>query len=241
MQLVVDSQAGGCSEIARVGISDQNNAWWYVGGYVEDSAPVAQAAPGRTMSPPSNSRLVKTARSGDLASQYLVDQQGGLFRMVGNQKCQITSGVSDVKIPAHTADPSMAYFVAGNTLFALDPGQPSGSCPKASKRKLVDDVAQFSLVSSSQSDLVMVALDRSGRLSMWDSAGDRTFLDGVSDFALNSCFGARGKAFSTYVGFAIDDSGNVTKLSGTIAGAPRPDGRSYSSLDEFRRGNRVCQ
>ncbi len=208
------------------------------------------AAPAALADHPSD-LVLKTARRGDPASSYALKSDGSMFRTIGNQLCQVTAHVEEMKIAQHPSDSTAAYFVRDGALVALQTPTPddvaTGGCPKAATTELVHQLARaggsyvYKLVDRSDTPISLIAEDASGRVTAWDRDGVAVYVDGVVDVKMNSCFGAKKKSFSSYVAFAIDGSGHVSKLGGKDPRKSKLDPAIYSSLAQFEATNHVCR
>jgi hypothetical protein len=193
-----------------------------------------------------NYRECKNARTSDPADQYLLENDGDLFRAIGNQLCQITSGVTEFKISQHRDDAAVLYYLKDNDLYVVHPqATTGGNCPPVSKKKIMDDVDKYSVVSNTNSTIVNVALNKSGRLVAWDNTHPVYEDTGVSEYLMNQCFGTRGKSFSSYVLFSIDRSGVVTKVKvedgASRYNQSRDTNANYRSIQDFKERENVCE
>jgi hypothetical protein len=184
---------------------------------------------------------VKNARQGDIATQYgLLD--GNLFRVIDGQRCQVSDRVTDLKIPHHAGDPAVAYYVRDGALYAVELGARSAEgCPRTAKHKVVDEVRNFWLAPGGSSSVTSLVRHGHDVLSVWDHNGDHRELTGVTSVAMNSCFQAAGKAFSSNIAFSIDAAGFVTKIGRHLTDIKRDDSKSYRDIAGFVSSNRVCQ
>src|SRR5687767_14132592 len=85
----------------------------------------------------------KTARKGDVASKYTLHENGGLFRQIGKNTCQVSTDVYDFKIAQHPDDPTAVYVIKKGGLFALVPSpvdRGATNCPPARLDSLVPGV-----------------------------------------------------------------------------------------------------
>ncbi len=195
--------------------------------------------------------VTKTARKGDPASSYALAGDGSMFRTIGDQRCQVTSRVEEMKIAKHPSDSTAAYFVRDGALVALRTPTPddvaAGGCPKAATTEVVSQLARldgayvYKLVDRSDTPISLVTEDTSGRATAWDRDGVAVYVDGVVDVKMNPCFGAKKKSFSSYVAFVIDGSGHVSKLGGKDPRKSKLDPAIYSSLAQFEATNHVCR
>ncbi|MCO5144408.1 MAG: hypothetical protein M9962_15120 [Oligoflexia bacterium] len=189
----------------------------------------------------------KNARRNDLVAQYALKSNGDFFRIMENgTPCQITNGVDSFKISQHPNDAAMVYFERNNDLYVLhNVGANGNNCPKADKKVIMGSVKKYTVTSNTESSIVNVALDTSGRLAAWDN-NKVVYEDSmVVDYSMNQCFGASGKSFSSVVFFSIDPHGNVSKIRpskdawgvfGKVSDAPD----RASSITDWKENNRVC-
>lgn len=184
----------------------------------------------------------KNARSNDVASRYVLEDNGNFFRFVGNQKCQITNNVDSFKVSSHPNDAAMVYFERDNDLYVLHNASRTGNCPKASKKVITSNVAKYNVVSSTQTTIVNLALSKSGTFTAWDNTTPVVSKTGVKSYSMSQCYGVSGKSFSTYVAFAINSAGHIFKVKGKSPGSSNWDTSArYNSVDEFVRKNNVCK
>ena len=187
--------------------------------------------------------IVKPARPGDRASEYELRPDGGLFRRISGHTCQVAADVEDFEIAKHPEDGAVAYFVRHGALHALPPARPWAACPRAEAQQVARlGALGYRLVASPASRVLALVTDESDTLHVVAAGGDAAVVPEVADVALNPCFGAKRKSFSSYVGFALGKSGYVVKIDGKSPAASKPDSsRAYRSLREFQRLNRVCR
>jgi hypothetical protein len=192
--------------------------------------------------------VVKHARAGDVASQYVLRADGSLFRQVGRNLCQVTSDVDDFKVAQHPNDPTAIYVVKKGGLFALTVGEGDrgAECPKAHLDSLISSLDRgggkwlYKVVDRKDTPISLVAQDTSGRVTAWDQQGVAVFVEGAVTFKLNECFGSK-KSFSSYVAFVLDGDGRVSKLGGKDPRKSKADPARYQSMDAFLAKNRVCK
>lgn len=191
----------------------------------------------------------KQARRNDLVAQYALKSNGDFFRVMENGTlCQITNNVDSFKISQHPNDAAMVYFERGGDLYVLNNinGRSGRNCPQADKKAIMSNVKKYTVTSNTESSIVNVALDTSGRLAAWDNNKVVYEDTMVVDYLMNQCFGASGKSFSSVVFFTIDPHGNVSKIRpakniwgvfGKVSDAPD----SASSIQDWKEKNRVCK
>ena len=192
--------------------------------------------------------VVKNARFGDVASQYVLRADGGLFRQVGKNLCQVTSEVDDFKVAQHPDDPTAIYVVKNGGLFALTIGADAreSECPKAHLDSLITALDRgggawlYKVVDRKDTPISLVAQDTSRRVTAWDGRGVAVYVEGAVAFKINECFGSK-KSFSSYVAFVLDGEGRVSKLGGKDPRKSKADPARYRSMDAFLAKNRVCQ
>lgn len=192
--------------------------------------------------------IVKNARKGDVASQYILDASGNLFRMVGNNKCQITNNVEDMKISAHPQDKAMMYFIKNADLYVLHNAERTGQCPKASTKVITENVAhtynkktrentnyRYNVVSNTKTAVVNVVLTESGYLEVWGDVKKLGYQDGVVDYSMYNYYNVKGKPYSSYVLFALTYNGCILKVDGDNVDQSKLDcERKWSSIKEFK-------
>ena len=186
--------------------------------------------------------VVKTARRGDLASRYLLREDGHLFREIAGTPCEITTDVSEFKIAENPSDPTAVYLVKKGALYALTtptPDQAAG-CPKAPLTQLVPALDSYVVVNRKDTPISLVARDAAGQVTAWDAKGPAMWVEGTTEMRLNDCFGTK-KSFGSYVAFAIDANGVVSKIGGKDPRHSKADPKHYRSLDAFLANNRVCR
>lgn len=184
---------------------------------------------------------VKTARHGDLASRYLLREDGHLFREIGGTPCEVTTEVSGFKIADNPSDPTAVYLVRKGALYALATPKPdqTNACPKAELTQLVAAIDSYTVVNRKDTPISLVARDAAGKVTAWDAKGPAVWVEGTTEMRLNTCFGTK-KSFGSYVAFAIDASGVVSKIGGKDPRHSKADPKVYSSLDAFLAKNKVC-
>lgn len=184
----------------------------------------------------------KNARQGDVASKYVLDD-GRLYRVVNGNNCDITTGVEDFKVSQHPNDKAMIYFKKAGDLYALlNTAAPSaGTCPKATKSVLLKGVKKYNVVSSTDTTLVNTALSTSGAFRAGKNSGPAYRQTAISDYALNTCYNQQGKSFSTYVAFLLKDNGEVVRVKGKTPEDSKVVAGRYTSLNQFKTDEKVCQ
>ncbi len=186
--------------------------------------------------------VIKTARHGDVASRYLLREDGHLFREIVGTPCEVTTEVSDFKIADNPSDPTAVYLVRKGALYALATPTPdqAGSCPKAELTQLVPAIDSYAVVNRKDTPISLVARDVAGTVTAWDAAGPAVSVEGTTEMRLNPCFGTK-KSFGSYVAFAIDGHGVVSKIGGKDPRHSKADPKRYPSLDAFVAKNKVCR
>jgi hypothetical protein len=191
----------------------------------------------------------KQARANDVADQYMLEEDGTLYRMVGRNKCAITTKVSSFKVSSHPKDAAMIYFEKEGDLYVLN--NPSGvsrtGCPKATTKKIMDRVKEYSVISNTNTTIVNAALSKDGEFIAWDNTDvvlrtrgtQDVFGVGVSDYQNNNNFGVKGKPFQSYAIFAIDRMGNVLKVQGTQPGKSKWEEGDYRSIKQFKQKHKI--
>lgn len=191
----------------------------------------------------------KAARTGDVASEYTLRPDGALFRQIGKNTCQVSTEVYDFKVAQHPTDPTAIYVVKKGGLFALVPGAADGratSCPPAKLSPLiagverVNDEWMYKVVDRKDTPISLVAQDTDGHVTAWDAKGVAVTVNGARDMKVNACFGSK-KSFGSYVAFAIDRDGRVSKIGGKDPRKSKLDPKRYDSIDSFLAANKVCQ
>ena len=183
----------------------------------------------------------KKARSNDLASEYILDDRGNFFRKVRGNKCQITNRVESFKVSQHPNDAAVAYFKKDGDLYVLHNASRSGQCPKTSKKVIVEDIKKYSVISSTNTTVVNLTLDRNGKFLGWDNKRAVVRAYNVDTYKHNECFGVKKKSFKSYVAFAIDRHGSVLKVKGHNPGSSKWSHKTYDSIKDFKRKERVCK
>lgn len=188
----------------------------------------------------------KDARSNDVASNYALDKNGGLYRFVNGNKCQITSNVADMKISMHPQDKAMMYFSKESNLYVLN--NPTGEelrkqCPKAKTSIIMSNVSKYNIVSNTNTVIVNVALSTSGKFVAWENSDIVFKADGIAEYSMNSCFGAKDKKFTTYVAFLRTAIGGIIiKVKGKNPAASKADdSKYYYDITKFKSENNVCK
>jgi hypothetical protein len=189
--------------------------------------------------------VTKQARSNDVASEYLLKDNGDLFRVIRGRKCQVTTNVVDFKVSQHPNDVAMIYYVRDeNTpnLYVLHETDRFGDCPKTSKKLILADLMKksgdykFSVVSNTNTTIVNVALSRRGDFIAWDNTNSVLSAENVEDYTMHQKFGVSGAPFSSYVLFAINHRGQVLKVKGNAPRGSKWDtSETFNSLKEFKQ------
>lgn len=190
-----------------------------------------------------NAQEVKQARNNDVASKYVLESDGDFFRYVNGNKCQITNDVQSFKVSQHPRDAAMVYFEKGNDLYVLNNASMTGNCPKAEKKVIMSSVKKYTVVSTTDTEIVNMALSNGGRLTAWENKSVVFSADNIESYKHNDCYGQSGKSFNTFVAFAIKYSGRVVKIRGGANGRAVEgvtDDSYYSDLADFTRSNNVC-
>ena len=193
--------------------------------------------------------VVKQARKGDVASQYVLRPNGALYRQIGAQLCQVTSDVDDFKIAQHPNDPTAVYLVRKGALEALTvqgDADRAAACPKAQLQTLIPALDRaggawvYKVVDRKDTPLSLVAQDTNGRVTAWDDRGVAVSVEGAVEVEMNPCFGTK-KAFGSFVAFVRDRAGLVSKIGGKDPRKSKADPARYGSLDAFKAKNNVCR
>jgi hypothetical protein len=186
--------------------------------------------------------VTKTARRGDVASRYLLRNDGHLFREIAGTPCEVTADVAEFKIADNPSDPSAIYLVRKGALYALATPTPdqTKSCPKAELTQLVPAIDSYTVVNRKDTPISLLARDASGKVTAWDAKGPAVWVEGTTQMRLNKCFGTK-KSFGSYVAFAIDSNGVVSKIGGKDPRHSKADPKHYASLDAFLAKNKVCR
>jgi hypothetical protein len=75
--------------------------------------------------------VVKQARRGARATVYELRPDGGFYRRIRGNLCQVSSDVREFKIAQHPSDTSMAYYVREGALHSRTVPRDQWSCPPA--------------------------------------------------------------------------------------------------------------
>ncbi len=186
----------------------------------------------------------KNARSNDVAYKYELESDGDLFRYIrgSNQRCQVTNNVSSYKISRHKNDAAVIYYVRYGDLYYLkntDNGY--GSCPKAVKKVLMENVKKYTVVSNTNTKIVNIALNHSGKLVAWGNTTKEFEAYRVNKYVNNTCYGSNGKSFKSYVAFAITYGGQVIKIKGQSSRSSKTTQETYYSVQDFKKKQNVCK
>jgi hypothetical protein len=192
-----------------------------------------------------------SVRKSETVKQYLLTKSGDLYATLkrGNALCQITSDVDDFKVSQHPNDAAMIYYTRDNDLYVLNKQavNADGDCPKTKKHVIMANVVEHKIATNTDTTIVNAALDKFGKLVAWDNK-KAVYTDyGVSDFQMNSCYGVKGKSFSSYVMFTIDYAGFVTKVKGESSGtyfqyiSDKSTKGRYKDITGFKNKENVCQ
>ncbi len=197
---------------------------------------------------------VKAARSNDVATKYILKDNGDLFRVmkVTGLTCQVTSAVQDMKVSQHPNDAAMIYYIKDSNLYYLQNAEISYNCPKSIKKVLLQDIKRidgkfkYGIVSSTKSDIVNVALTYNGKFVVWVDTRSLYTAYSVSNYKMNPCFGEAGKRFSRTSVILISRDGVVTRLEGKRSNsgdlsAETDHSRRYSNIEEFVRAKQMCK
>ncbi|MFK7826132.1 MAG: hypothetical protein AB8G05_18410 [Oligoflexales bacterium] len=163
----------------------------------------------------------KQARKNDLAQSYLLEDSGNLFRMVKGNKCQITNNVSSFKVSQHPNDLAMIYFEKAGDLYMLrNAVDRSGKCPKAEKKLLLKSVKKYSIIPSTKSIIVNIALSNSGELRAWSNDKVIVSHQNVSKYKVNPTFGKSGDENTDTIAFIIDSNNDSYTINGKLEAKP---------------------
>ena len=187
----------------------------------------------------------KAARSNDVASKYVLSASGKFSRIMKKSglKCDITTNVSEFSVSGHKADLAMAYFKKEGNLHVLNNARGDMSqCPKTTQVMIVTAVKKYTVVSNTSDDSVIVnlTLDKAGNFKAWDNERAVLAVRNVKDYVNNTCFGKKGASFSSYTAFALKYDGSVVKVKGGEV-ERTTDSAYYTSLQDFKAANRVCE
>lgn len=186
----------------------------------------------------------KSARENDVATKYILEDDGDFFRMVKGKKCQITTNVDNFKISAHKNDVAMLYFKKDGDLHILrnNKSEAGKDCPKADVKVLVKGIKKYTVVSnaSATTEIVNLTLDHSGKLLGWDNTKAVITATNIKTYQNNECFGAKNKSFKSYAAFAISNSGRIVKIKGNEIDK-KVDPNRYTDIEDFIRHNNVCE
>lgn len=232
-----------------------------------DLLPSAAESPAQAQAPSSAATasivLEKRDRFGNL---YRLDSLGNLYRYFGGTlKCQVTNQVMDFKMNMHPADEGVAYLVrneglSNGVLYALmdSPQYGLSQCPKSfkvralggltgyvnDKYKIVSNLNDYQLGTSA----TMLAINGSGELVGWRGRS-RVFQNSAtvrySDLVMNTCYGSRGKSYSSYVAFTLEKGSGlyhrVAKIKGrNTVQESKFDTRTWRSIQDFKAYYGVC-
>ncbi len=195
--------------------------------------------------------ITKKARSGDVASEYTLEEDGDLFRQIGKHRCQITTNVQEFKISKHPGNTAMIYFVKNDDLYVLHNAEQTGQCPKANRTKILDDVAKvggkwrYTMVNTTKTTIVSAALSSAGggTFTAWNNDEPVLETSNIENYLMNVCYGTPGKRMTTYVAFLLTKDNKIVKVrgKGSQAGQTVVDNtRTYESVQEFKQVNKVC-
>jgi len=185
----------------------------------------------------------KMARANSGVDEYLLATDGLLFAKInklGGRLCQVTNGVTDVKISLHPMDAASAYFVRMGDLYVSNPVRVGYECPAMSHKVIMRNVKKYSVVSNPRTTIVNTALSTSGEFTAWDNVRPVYQEFSIADYSMNLNYGekinGRGVPYSSYVAFTIDNFGFVTKIKGEGAALikSKDANRRFSSIAEFK-------
>lgn len=183
---------------------------------------------------------VKQARDNDVASEYTLKANGDLFRTVRGTQCQVTNNVDSLKISQHKDDAAMIYFEREDDLYVLHNSDRAYPCPKASKKVILANVQEYSVVSNEHTTIVNAALSKSGKFVAWDNTKPVLTQSSVVDYSMHGKFNVKGAPFNRYVLFAINSTGYVLKVDGDHPQSSKWDSsRKYYNLKEFKNKNNI--
>lgn len=196
---------------------------------------------------------VKRARANDIVDEYILEDSSKLVRRIGKLKCDVTTKVVDFKISMHPKDDAMMYFIKEGDLYELhNTGAATpGQCPKAEVVLAMKNVAKidgkykYNVVSSTNTKIVNMALDKEGNLKAWDNEKLVLTQNGVADYKMNICNDQPGAAFSRYVAFAEDAYGRILKVDGDKPEESKFSPESYlysgNAIKDFKDREGVCK
>lgn len=193
----------------------------------------------------------KKARSNDLASEYILKDNGDLFRIIksNGNKCQITNRVQDFKVSQHPRDAAMIYFIKNGDLYVLNNNwQSRKPCPEAITKsimsgvKKIDGKYKYTVVSNTDTEIVNLALDDSfsRQFVAWDNKKVVFKSGNVVDYQNHGKYGVRGAPFSSYVAFALTRDRCIIKVKGKDPENSKADcSRYFDSIREFKEVNGI--
>ena len=193
----------------------------------------------------------KEARKSDTADRYMLGHDGTLYRRINGANCAVTSGVKDFKISQHPNDVAVIYYRKNGDLYMVNKDKERrtrGQCPSAegNTKKLMSNVKKYTVTSNTDTTIVNAALSKSGQFSAWDNVQVVYSDINVDDFTMNSCFGAKGKSFSSYVLFTLDRYNNISKVKVNkeykyLRDDSKVNRERFDSISDFKDRNKVCE
>lgn len=190
----------------------------------------------------------EVSRSGDLAQAYFQTEKGTLYRFT-DRRCRIAWRVDDFKT-ATAGDRAGVYFRYKGNLWELDPSSAAeGGCASARPRYLLKNVGwgEYQVLNAdseaSQAAAKLIARSQDGRLLIW--SGEKgpahpplVYLEGVTAYRVNPCFGEADRRLSEYVAFALK-GGEILAFRATGEATSFND-RAYRDFASFIRSQKLC-
>lgn len=179
--------------------------------------------------------IVKKARKNDVASEYVLDHRGQLFRTVKGRQCKVADGVTHMKVSQHPEDTAVLYFERDHDLYVLHNTRAWWfGCPRTSQKLILKNVKKFNVVGSIHTKIVNVALSKAGQFHAWDNHVTKMTVNGVQEYRMNQGYGVKGKPFSSYVSFLYGEQGKIFKLKGKMIKESKWEPKKrYRSLKDF--------
>lgn len=192
----------------------------------------------------------KEARKNDTADRYMLGHDGTLYRRINKATCSVTSGVQDFKISMHPNDVAVIYYRKNGDLYLVNKDterRGRGQCPSAegNTKRLMKNVQKYTVTANVETTIVNAALDEAGNFSAWDNNYVVYKDTNIEDFSMNTCYGSKGKSFSSYVLFTIDRYGQISKVKVNKEKFLRDDSRigseRFNKIHDFKEKYKVCQ
>ena len=188
-------------------------------------------------------RLEHEARETDLtACSYHITKNFSFYRddrttpgTCAGSATLLKNNVEDFKIPSHSKDTALAYFVVKGpdrpaTLWHINNIGKAYRLTSIKDLKFADGFYRYSLIDDENSEVVLLALDNNGTFQAWNHVRIIGRWSDIVEYRLNKQAPPR-----AFIAFAIDSKGFIYKIRGrespSLADVDKK--KSYPSLSAY--------